>query len=181
MRQTVSEVIKQNKGSSCCNCGSSENIEYHHIVPISLGGNDIESNIVPLCHRCHKAAHHGRHITHYLSHSNSGRKPSATYKDACKVYDMYANGEIGRRKACELLKCKKSAQITQQKWFGEYKEERGILKVKNNIDVIGTNSDLANGMQCGYILFNDGRVENMVYKDTGKNDVEYIKRQLQNR
>lgn len=52
---------------------------------------------------------------------------------------------------------------------------------QNNIDVIGTNSDLANGMKCGYILFNDGHVENMVYKDTGKNDVEYIKRQLQNR
>lgn len=180
MRQTVSKEIKQNKGTICCNCGSSDNIEYHHIVPIALGGNDIESNIVPLCHRCHKVAHHGRHITHYLSHRNSGRKPSATYKDACKIYDMYVDGEIGRRKACELLNCKKSAQITQQKWFKEYKEEHGITKVKNNIDVIGTNSDLVNGMKCGYICFADGRIEDMLYKDNGKNDVVYAKRKMSN-
>ncbi len=180
MRQTVSEVIKQNKGSVCCNCGGSENIEYHHIVPISLGGNDIESNIVPLCHRCHKTAHNGRHITHYTNSSNSGRKPKIPYKDACKIYDMYVNGEIGKLKASELMECGKNVQIIHQRSFRRYKEERGILKVKNNIDVIGTNSDLTNGMQCGYILFNDGHVKNMVYKDTGKNDVEYIKRKLHN-
>lgn len=180
MRQTVSKEIKQNKGNICCNCGGSENIEYHHVVPIALGGNDVESNIVPLCHRCHKTAHNGRHITHYTSSSNSGRKPKIPYEDACKIYDMYVNGEIGKSKASELMGCGKNVQIIHQRSFRKYKEEREIAKVKNNIDVIGTNSELVSGMKCGYVCFTDGRMENIRYKDTGKNDVIYTRRKLCN-
>lgn len=176
MRQTVSKEIKQNKGNICCNCGSSENIEYHHIVPIALGGNDVESNIVPLCYSCHKAAHNGRHISHYANHRNSGRKTKIPYEDACKVYDMYLNGEIGRIKASEMLECGKGVYIAQQQNFIKYKKERGIDKIKNNIDLIGTNSTLTNGAICGKIYFSDGRQKVMRYKDTGKNDVIYTRR-----
>ena len=42
-------------GSVCCNCGADvgDAIEYHHIVPLSGGGNDIMSNLAPLCPDCH--------------------------------------------------------------------------------------------------------------------------------
>lgn len=39
--------------SSCYFCGSSEDIEEHHIVPQRLGGSDKRSNTVDLCHDCH--------------------------------------------------------------------------------------------------------------------------------
>lgn len=42
--------------NSCINCGSYP-CELHHVVPLSLGGNDISSNKVPLCSRCHSIVH----------------------------------------------------------------------------------------------------------------------------
>ena len=42
----------------CCNCGSISGVELHHIVPLALGGNDIETNKVPLCTKCHELVHH---------------------------------------------------------------------------------------------------------------------------
>lgn len=40
----------------CINCGDSP-CELHHVVPLSLGGNDIETNKVPLCSKCHTIVH----------------------------------------------------------------------------------------------------------------------------
>ena len=40
----------------CINCGGSP-CELHHVVPLSLGGNDIETNKVPLCSKCHTLIH----------------------------------------------------------------------------------------------------------------------------
>ena len=40
----------------CINCGVSP-CELHHVVPLSLGGNDIDSNKVPLCSYCHSLIH----------------------------------------------------------------------------------------------------------------------------
>jgi hypothetical protein len=40
----------------CINCGK-EASELHHVVPLSLGGNDIDSNKVPLCSLCHTIIH----------------------------------------------------------------------------------------------------------------------------
>ena len=40
----------------CINC-SKEATEQHHVIPLSLGGNDIESNKVWLCSECHALIH----------------------------------------------------------------------------------------------------------------------------
>lgn len=42
---------------SCVNCGSTDNLYLHHIVPLSLGGTNKLSNIVPLCGNCHSKIH----------------------------------------------------------------------------------------------------------------------------
>ena len=33
-------------------------VEYHHLVPRSMGGDDVADNIVPLCRNCHKKVTH---------------------------------------------------------------------------------------------------------------------------
>jgi len=45
------EVLKELKGTICCNCGIDYNNEimFHHIVPLSFGGTDKITNIVPIC------------------------------------------------------------------------------------------------------------------------------------
>jgi len=40
----------------CINCGQ-EASELHHVVPLALGGNDIDSNKVWLCIECHNKVH----------------------------------------------------------------------------------------------------------------------------
>lgn len=40
----------------CVNCGKPGE-ELHHVVPLSLGGNDIDSNKVWLCNECHNLIH----------------------------------------------------------------------------------------------------------------------------
>ena len=41
----------------CANCGSTDNLYLHHIVPLTLGGTNNLSNIVPLCGNCHSKVH----------------------------------------------------------------------------------------------------------------------------
>lgn len=42
----------------CVNCHRiKQGLEIHHIVPVTQAGSHRPSNLVPLCDRCHKAAH----------------------------------------------------------------------------------------------------------------------------
>lgn len=51
------QAIIADKGRSCRMLRPSSlcsgAIEYHHVVPRDLGGDDLSHNIVPLCHRHH--------------------------------------------------------------------------------------------------------------------------------
>lgn len=41
----------------CACCGNKSNLELHHVIPISLGGNDECYNLIYLCFNCHKKMH----------------------------------------------------------------------------------------------------------------------------
>lgn len=173
--------IKEEHGNTCANCGSGENIEYHHIVPIFLGGTNKISNIIPLCHKCHQAAHKGRNVSRYKNKSNpGGRKTNKTDDDAYRIFDMYTNGEIGNRKAQELFGYSSRTHVAQLAQFKRYMELKGISEVHNIIDVTATVSSerFKNGCKVRYIVYKDGRRENITYKDTGMNDVKYTPRKL---
>lgn len=45
--------------SSCGNCGSKQDIQIHHVVPLKVGGTNRITNLVPLCRECHKRVHGG--------------------------------------------------------------------------------------------------------------------------
>lgn len=47
-RAQKSEHIKQ-----CAFCGSKENLEEHHMIPLSMGGTNDDENLIFLCHSCH--------------------------------------------------------------------------------------------------------------------------------
>lgn len=59
-RPTVAKWIKEMLPKKCMNCGSEKDLVYHHIVPVSVGGNDIPSNIAVLCVSCHGRLHYGK-------------------------------------------------------------------------------------------------------------------------
>jgi len=42
------------------------NIQFHHVVPRDLGGDDVADNIVPLCPDCHASITDRHHITAFI-------------------------------------------------------------------------------------------------------------------
>lgn len=80
------------KGTICCNCHTDQKdtIQFHHIVPLSIGGNDCSSNIVPLCDNCHNLIHHNITKNGSYNHSSLIKKGIQKAKEQGKI--------VGRRK-----------------------------------------------------------------------------------
>lgn len=173
-RKSMTSVL----GTKCKNCGSEEHVEYHHIVPLFLGGNDKLDNMIALCGRCHKAAHNGRHMSHYIDFSRSGRKRNANKQKAFDVIKMYLGGEIGTKKCKELLGYSGTCTLKNLAWFKEYAKENDIEEFKNTVDVAATtgNGGLYEGRIVGYIKYANGTINHISYHDTGMNNIEYVKR-----
>lgn len=52
-RHSIRRKILERDGYHCCLCGSTENLEVHHIVPKRLGGHNTLDNGITLCEPCH--------------------------------------------------------------------------------------------------------------------------------
>lgn len=52
------KIIRRD-GGCCLRCGTSEDLEVHHIQPISQGGTNDDANLATLCVSCHHSAHGG--------------------------------------------------------------------------------------------------------------------------
>lgn len=173
-----SELINMH-GDTCCNCGSTESIEWHHVVPRALGGTNNPRNIIPLCWKCHKTIHRGITIDDLKDGKpNYGGRKRKNVELANTVFEHYINGEIGNRKCKELIGYSQRTQIIDRAQFKDFLKERGIKSVRNNIDIVGSNSPdkLLGGAPVGMIKYEDGRSEYMLYNDTGLNDIDYVLR-----
>ena len=67
------ENIIKRDDNKCQNCAKEDNLEVHHIVPISQGGDRVESNCITLCQECHKAAHGDTKLNNGVRKSNTTR------------------------------------------------------------------------------------------------------------
>jgi hypothetical protein len=60
-RQEIPEKVRievwWRDGGKCVRCGSGENLEYDHIIPISDGGSNATRNIELLCEKCYRSKH----------------------------------------------------------------------------------------------------------------------------
>lgn len=175
------EEILRRYNYRCANCGSEDDLEIHHIVPVSLGGNDTISNLVPLCFSCHKAAHNGRDIHKYLrstGRSRGGRPSKMPFDEFDKWFEKYLHGEIGKRKLLEVTGYCFETGPKSNVNIRRSMDVRGIDDYKNVVDLRASVSVLKDGDCVGYIKYKDGRKKNVYYHDTGLNDVEYCKRQM---
>jgi hypothetical protein len=48
------------RDNHCAACGATDNLQYHHLMPRSMGGSDDERNLITLCGECHAKAHEVR-------------------------------------------------------------------------------------------------------------------------
>lgn len=52
------ETLREQKLDVCRGCHATT-VELHHLIPKSLGGDDVADNLVPLCTDCHRKVHVG--------------------------------------------------------------------------------------------------------------------------
>ena len=58
-RQPIPDDVKmfvwQRDGGCCVKCGSNENLEFDHIIPVVMGGANTSRNLQLLCEPCNRA------------------------------------------------------------------------------------------------------------------------------
>lgn len=179
-RKTIPAEWKEILGHKCANCGSEEDIEYHHIVPLCVGGTDRITNIVALCHACHAAAHNGRDLTEYRKQRGTQkgkRPPKCDDETAYRALDLLAAGEIGIRKCQQLMNLKRSTQPRATSQYAAWCADRGIADIRNHLDssIINAPTNVKDGFVIGYIRYLTGEKKNIIFHDTGANsDIEYV-------
>lgn len=46
--------IREHKKERCGMCGSQDRLEWHHMIPLDMGGKSDEENMICLCKSCHE-------------------------------------------------------------------------------------------------------------------------------
>ena len=58
-REAIPEDVRQlvfvRDGGRCCSCGSTTNLEFDHVIPVSMGGSSGPKNLQVLCGPCNRA------------------------------------------------------------------------------------------------------------------------------
>ena len=81
--ENAAAYVRDRDKHTCRLCGANKNvvIEVHHIQPRSKGGTDKPSNLISLCHSCHRKVHSNNNDNKYFEKVKS-MKLSDTYKDS---------------------------------------------------------------------------------------------------
>ena len=125
--------MKKHCGDTCGNCGSKENIEYNHVVPLKMGGTNNLTNIKPVCQECHCKAHNKI----FRRTWNNGRPKAIEYEEAESILDRYFNLEIGMKEAKKIMGIADGNKTTWYRLTKEYKEKHDVPKdFYNNIDLL---------------------------------------------
>lgn len=80
MSGDVRSQVFQRDEHQCRNCSvdaSEAELQYHHIVPLSRGGQDIISNCVTLCSTCHDKTHGVERPTNHAELTRNGQLQAA--------------------------------------------------------------------------------------------------------
>lgn len=132
VKESFRNKLKDTAGNICVNCGTTEHIEYHHIVPLKNGGTNKLTNIVPLCEGCHYKAHDKTK----MKNRNGGRPKAIEFEQAEPILHRYYNLEIGTRETKLLLGLSVNNKSTLPRLKKEYEEKHNIKGFYNNIDLL---------------------------------------------
>lgn len=160
--------LKEAHGDRCVNCGD-EMFEWHHVVPIFLGGTNAIGNIVPLCHRCHRAAHNGHHMTKYRRKSEKEGRPRKTLPENWEdVVWSWVRGDIDKEELHKTLGYTCTTKFIDSRAWDEFRERHGIEKVRNQRGFLAYWGNLRNGAVVSTVFYNDGRQEEFRYEEPEK-------------
>jgi hypothetical protein len=87
---TTKKVVYARDGGKCQCCGSSQNLEYDHIMPFSCGGSNDASNIQLLCMSCNRSKSnscvckiHNKRVGISCCDGNTTKKKESTTSQQC--------------------------------------------------------------------------------------------------
>lgn len=126
------------KGDRCIYCGAKMK-EFHHIVPVHMGGDNRESNIVPLCQECHDKAHSRRTGER---RADWGRKRKERPENFDEVVNMYLDCKISMKKALELTGLSRG---TFYRMLGDWADERGDKRKHRDNGIVYPKNRLRKG------------------------------------
>lgn len=53
----TTKSVKQRDAGKCVECGSTKDVQLHHIIPLTKGGTNHGFNLISLCETCHCKRH----------------------------------------------------------------------------------------------------------------------------
>lgn len=129
LSKTTRRNVEKQWNNKCAICNSQENIEIHHLLPISKGGNNDESNLLLLCGCCHAAVHGNTYNS-----DNYRKNISIDYEKAKPILEAYFSNQIGTKETKEKLNLSQKTHLSECSVYKRYKREHNIEEVHNNID-----------------------------------------------
>lgn len=124
-RRNLTQEEKLIIGEKCCNCGNTNDLEYHHIIPLSLGGNNNLSNYCCLCYKCHSLLHFSKERG--INHSKLTKIGLEKAKKSGK--------KLGLKKGTKLTTQK--SIVTKEKILTYSKNFHGTLNDTDCIKLLG--------------------------------------------
>lgn len=128
------------KEKVCANCGSKDNVVFHHIVPVIAGGSDRITNIVPLCTKCHYKAHYYYKYRSAPKQCGTGRKRIGLSDEQMFILHDVLHGYLPSKSLAESIGQKhlnKSRIRREMEEFGysDFSNKLGaILAVSGRVD-----------------------------------------------
>ena len=158
-KRVQSGFYRENLGHTCVNCGTTENIEYHHIVPLCVGGTNRLTNISPVCIRCHKAIHGEKDFREYAATKKKPVRINHSFDDDiqkyidCKIDEETLKGILGIKKQ----------RLSSNKHYKNYLLAHGIKTVINRIDVLieDCNYPPPKDTEIGRVIYANGKMKSI--------------------
>lgn len=153
--------LKRVHGEVCHICGRSP-VEYHHLIPLWAGGEEVIGNYIALC-RPHHLAMHGVFGKKRLTHCG-GRPRDIPPEGYETVLDGYFRCQYGRKRCEKLLPLTGSRKLNDKWWYKDYIIKHGISKHRNNVDTLfkkhnGNMKGIPLDREIGYVRYQDGKTD----------------------